>query len=65
LNLPPIVPHGESLRRAVQWLAEQGAWTGPLVEEACRRFDVTPADEDFLLRELHRQRATAGVPPSP
>ncbi|HEX6945439.1 MAG TPA: hypothetical protein VF196_04535 [Casimicrobiaceae bacterium] len=54
--LPPLVPHGEALRRAVAWLAEEGAWTASGVEEACRRFDVTPADEEFLLRELRRRR---------
>lgn len=49
----PLVPKGEPLRRAVAWLAEQGHWTPQLVEEACQRFDVDPADEEFLLRELH------------
>lgn len=52
MPLPPIVPGGDALRRAVAWLAEQGAWTPSLIEEACRRFDVCPADEEFLLREF-------------
>jgi len=58
MTLAPLVPHSEALRRAVAWLAEQGEWTAQGVEEACQRFDVTPADEEFLLRELRRR-----VPP--
>ena len=58
MTLAPLVPHGEALRRAVAWLAERGEWTVQRVEEACERFDVSPADEEFLLREL-RQRSGA------
>jgi hypothetical protein len=46
----PLVPKGDALRHAVSWLAEQGHWTPQLIEEACQRFDVDPADEEFLLR---------------
>jgi len=58
LQMPvaPIIPRGDSLRRAVAWLVEQGAWTPSLIEQACQRFDVSPQDEEFLLRELHRWR---------
>jgi len=52
MPVPPIVPSGDALRRAVAWLAEQGSWTPSLIEEACRRFDVSPADEEFLLRQF-------------
>ncbi len=52
-----IVPDSEALRRAVRWLAENHAWTAQGIQEACVRFDVTPADEEFLLRELHRRDA--------
>jgi hypothetical protein len=56
MPLPTIVPKGDSLRHAVAWLAEQGTWTPSLIEEACKRFDVSPADEEFLLRELVRRQ---------
>ena len=56
MSIPPIIPQGEALRRAVAWLAEQGTWTASLVEQACRRFDLSPADEDFLLRQLNDRR---------
>ena len=52
MPVPPIVPEGDALRHAVAWLAEQKRWTPSLIEEACRLFDVSPADEEFLLREF-------------
>jgi hypothetical protein len=55
MSLTPLVPPGESLRRAFAWLAEQGEWTAHLVDEACQRFDIAPADEEFLLQEMHRR----------
>ena len=59
MPIPPLVPHNEALRRALQWLIEQGEWTAQRVEEACQRFDVAPLDEEFLLRELQRLAADA------
>ncbi len=52
----PIVPERDHLRRAVAWLAEQGAWSPELIEQACQRFDLSPLDEEFLLRESRRSR---------
>ncbi len=42
------------MRHAIAWLAEQGTWSASLIEQACQRFDVSPADEEFLLREFYR-----------
>jgi len=56
MPVPPIVPDRDALRRAVAWLAEQGTWTPSLIEQACQRFDVSPEDEEFLLREFHRRQ---------
>lgn len=50
--IDPIVPKGESLRRALRWLGEQGACTLARVEEASRRFDLSPGDEEFLIRQF-------------
>jgi hypothetical protein len=55
MPIPPIVPRGEALRRAVAWLAEQDIWTPSIIEQACQRFDVSPEDEEFLLREFCRR----------
>ena len=57
MPVPPIIPRGEALRRAIAWLSEQGDWTAALIEQACQRFDVPPADEEFLLRELRDRQA--------
>lgn len=54
MPLRPLVPSGEGLRRAVAWLAEQGEWTPERIDEACRRFDLSPLDEEFLLAEYRR-----------
>ena len=56
MSIPTIVPKGDALRHAIAWLAEQGSWTPSLIEEACRRFDVGPVDEDFLLREFRKRQ---------
>lgn len=47
---PALLPTGESLRRAIRWLSDQGRHDAGAIEEAARRFDLTPADEEFLLR---------------
>jgi dihydrodipicolinate synthase/N-acetylneuraminate lyase len=55
-----LIPHGEALRRAVRWLGEQGGHDVATLEEAARRFDLTPAEEQFLLE--HFRRAVQGPP---
>ncbi len=55
MPIAPVVPEGDALRRAVAWLAEQGTWTPSLIQQACQRFDLSPADEEFLIREFGRK----------
>ena len=48
-----ILPHGESLRRALRWLDERArerpqAARAKLVEEAAVRFDLSPLEAEFL-----------------
>jgi hypothetical protein len=47
-----IWPEGESLRNAVRWLAQQQSKDLATIEEACRRYNLSPADEEFLLRHF-------------
>jgi hypothetical protein len=54
-----LLPEHEGLRRAVQWLAAQTSWDPKVIEEASRRFDLSPIDEDFLLRHF-RESGQAG-----
>ena len=60
MTIPPLVPRGDALRHAIAWLAEHGEWSAALVDEACRRFDIAPVDEEFLLSEWRRVRAERG-----
>jgi len=50
-----ILPEGEQLRRAVRWISEmreerQDASLSKLISEACVKFDLSPADTEFLSR---------------
>jgi hypothetical protein len=47
-----IVPTGEGLRRAVRWLSDFHRHDCAAVEDAARRFDLTPLQEEFLLRHF-------------
>ncbi len=61
-----ILPEGDSLQRAVRWLASQrmeGDKTprDKLIDEAALRFDLTPMEAEFLwnnfeAREVSRPR---------
>lgn len=44
-----LLPEREGLRRAVAWLSEQPARDAHAIEEASRRFNLSPLDEQFLL----------------
>ncbi len=47
-----LLPRGESLRRALRWLAGQQARDAAAIETAARRFDLTPLEEQFLLEHF-------------
>lgn len=56
------LPEHEGLRRAVQWLVEQPARDAQTIEEAARRFDLSPVDEEFLLRHFRSGDAARKLP---
>jgi len=47
-----ILPEGENLRRAIQWISEQAQHNAKVIETACIKFDLTPLEEAFLLRHF-------------
>ena len=54
-----LLPEGEDLRRAVKWIGERrkeepALALDQLIEEASRRFDLSPLDAEFLWRHLAR-----------
>ncbi|MDE0207984.1 MAG: hypothetical protein OXP66_18360 [Candidatus Tectomicrobia bacterium] len=51
-----ILPEKENLRRAVRWISEQGTFSLQVVDEACLRFDLSPADGAFLLRHFAKEK---------
>lgn len=44
-----IFPKGEALRSAVRWVSRMHDYNLAAIEEACRRFDLTPAEEEFMV----------------
>ncbi|MGB5065211.1 MAG: hypothetical protein WBQ37_15865 [Candidatus Competibacter sp.] len=64
--LRPLIPEGEALRRAFHWLADQGGHcTLKTIEQASLLFDLTPRDEEFLLRQfVHHRGASSDAPDS-
>lgn len=55
-------PSGQGLRDALRWLSAEGRHDAAAVGDACRRFDLSPLDEEFLLAEARRQRPRATDP---
>jgi hypothetical protein len=47
-----LLPEREELRHAVAWLVEQPRRDSRTIEEAGRRFDLSPLDEEFLLKHF-------------
>lgn len=54
-----LLPEHEGLRRAVAWLAEQPTRDLATIEEASRRFNLSPLDEEFLLQHFRASRQGA------
>lgn len=50
-----LLPHGEDLRRAIRWLGEHHQHDLRAIEEASLRFDLSPLDEEFLIRHCREQ----------
>ncbi len=56
-----IVPRGEDLRRAVHWISEQHTCNLQIIEIASQKFDLSPLDEEFLIRNFpHRGGSQKG-----
>jgi hypothetical protein len=56
-----IQPEGEDLRKAVKWISEErkynpGTTIKALIEDASVKFNLSPKEEDFLLRTLFEEK---------
>jgi len=47
-----IFPDGEAVRRAILWVSEKHRYDLATIEEACRRYDLTPVEEEFMLKHF-------------
>jgi hypothetical protein len=47
-----LFPKGEAFRQAVRWIAEMHAYDLATIEEACQRYDLTPVEEEFMMRHF-------------
>jgi hypothetical protein len=57
-----ILPEGEQLRKAVRWISEErqikeDANLAKLINEACIKFDLSPADTEFLTRFFAEEKS--------
>jgi hypothetical protein len=55
--VPPLTPQGENLRQALAWIADElqanpQAKKLELIEEASKRYDLSPAEEQSLIAIL-------------
>ena len=55
MNKHSLLADGEHMKPAVRWLSENAPITKKTIEEAGIRFDLSPLEEDFLLREFLRK----------
>lgn len=66
--MPTVMPNGELLRRAVQWISEARkcgeANTSRLVEDASVRFNLSPLDQDNLIRLLKEEKGKGECGPA-
>ena len=53
-----ILPEGESLRKAVAWLSQGTGINFAKVQEASSRFDLSPKDEAFLIRQFLQNKSS-------
>ncbi len=55
-----IQPEGEDLRKAVKWISDErkfgsGQDSRALIEKACLKFNLSPLDEEHLLRFVREE----------
>ncbi|MBF0099789.1 MAG: hypothetical protein HQK77_02680 [Desulfobacterales bacterium] len=57
-----IIPEGEDLRKAVQWISEKrekhlSEALADIIDSACLQFDLSPNDAEFLLRHIKKNES--------
>ncbi|SMC21028.1 hypothetical protein SAMN02746041_01097 [Desulfacinum hydrothermale DSM 13146] len=65
-SMATVMPQGEAIRKAVKWVSEclqekPDAPLSALVNEAVRRFDLSPKEAEFLL-QFYAKKGSASDP---
>ncbi|ATX81836.1 hypothetical protein Ga0123462_0967 [Mariprofundus ferrinatatus] len=47
-----IFPRGDMIRQAIRWISDIHQYDVETIEEACRRYDLSPCEEEFLLKHF-------------
>jgi len=58
-KMSQIQPEGEEIRKAIKWISDnlnEGKKKSKLVEEAAIKFDLSPAQTDFLLNFFSKKQ---------
>lgn len=60
--MPPLITHSELLTRAVKWIDESHREKpekklADLIDEACMRFNLSPVDNESLIRLFTRDNS--------
>jgi aerobic-type carbon monoxide dehydrogenase small subunit (CoxS/CutS family) len=51
-NAKSIFPKGEALRSAVRWISRMHDYSLKTIEEASQRYDLSPVEEEFIMRRF-------------
>lgn len=51
-----FLPEKENLRRAVKWISDQRKFDLKIINEASLLFDLSPLDEEFLIRHFCQKK---------
>ena len=58
-KMSQIQPEGEEIRKAIKWISanlDEGKTKSKLIEEAALKFDLSPAQTDFLLNFFSKKQ---------
>jgi hypothetical protein len=58
-KMSQIQPEGEEIRKAIKWISDnlnEGKKKSKLIEEAAVRFDLSPAQTDFLMNFFSKKQ---------
>jgi hypothetical protein len=58
-KMSQLMPEGEEIRKAIKWISDnlnEGKTKSKLVEEAALKYDLSPAQTDFLINFFSKKQ---------